>query len=871
MAPALYPEDASIVLIGMRGVGKTTLGLIAATSLRRPFRDADATFQSLHGGISAYVNEHGWPAFRDAETIILRNLLSEHPKGYVIACGGGVVEREENREMLRQFSEIGPVVHVVRDKEETVRYLVDETRRPAWGEEIRHVWARRTPYFESLATHTIVSLTAHPRPVSPQFLMKHVETAFVRLLRGIFGMSALHVPLVPGPAALKAITGPSSGEYGGYGACETEMGRGAKGSRTSFVALNFPDLRIVSGETIRKVAEGVDVLELRVDTLVPSRPDTPPDSRRGSPNGYQSSYPHHSSSSPSYSRPPSPYFVALCFGHLRRCSPLPVLYTVRTKSQGGNFPDPYDDPELLEEYIALVELGFKLGAEYVDLELSLPDETFSRLLAMRGAATQCLAADHDRAGAWSWDSQPVMDKYLRAVQLGADVVKLVSFPNSFVGNLELLKFRQRVDSLDLGRKVPLLAINLGKAGQMSRYLNPVFTPVTHPLLPGVAAPGQLTFAQTMHALYLSGLILEKTFFVPTISVAESFTLECQHLGLPYTFIVEDRLQMRTIERDFGGAFLGAKAIPTSAIEEGRGPMDDVLPPARNTGWTDVVVPASTEPESYDVPPTALVGSYKHTNVRVLALAEVISQNLSPINAVGTATNALLVGLDKKDLSEVLEALSIVGARWVSLYQCEGHQPSSTTPLSPSSSVPLPLTSLNGGGVLSSFSSSNPPSSTSTNATPATTTQPQPPPRFASRPPSRSGTPTIPYPQHPTLVTQVLSSYTDPLLYTRRPPTIIISSDSAPSPFPERILASPTGGAAIDLSSPSPSSTASSSNSVGGGGGGGVMMGKGVLRDVIGGRGPGGGNREGWMLLGQRELQVEVERQAFRALTGRRMS
>ena len=95
------------------GVGKTTLGLIAATSCRRPFIDADAAFQKLHGSISTFVNASGWDAFRDAETIILRRILKEHPKGFVIACGGGVVERAENCEMLRRFREIGPVVHEI--------------------------------------------------------------------------------------------------------------------------------------------------------------------------------------------------------------------------------------------------------------------------------------------------------------------------------------------------------------------------------------------------------------------------------------------------------------------------------------------------------------------------------------------------------------------------------------------------------------------------------------------------------------------------------------------------------------------------------------------------------------------------------------
>ncbi|BGP52335.1 hypothetical protein JCM10450v2_008306 [Rhodotorula kratochvilovae] len=833
-----------------RGVGKTTLGLIAATSLRRSFIDADSAFQTLHGPISAFVNAHGWSAFRDAETVILKKLFDEHPRGYVIACGGGVVEREENRELLRKFKQAGgPIVHVVRDKEETVRYLVDEQARPSWGEEIRHVWARRTPYFESLCTHTIASLTAYPPPPSPQFLMKHVETAFVRLLRSIFGFASSHVPLVAGPRP-PPVSGPSSGEYGGYGACESELGRGAKGMRTSFVALNFPDLRVVPAETIRRVAGGVDVIEMRVDTLVEVEAP-PPFSRVGSPDaagpgGANDSAPGSGTGTPTPRRRriPSPHFVAICFGHLRRCSPLPILYTVRTEKQGGAFPDPHEDhPDLMDEYVALVELGFKLGAEYVDVELALPDAVIERLLALRGAATQVLGADHDRHGAWQWQSEAVLDKYRRAARLGCDVIKLVSTPTTFASNLELLKFRAKVDALGDGAgRIPLLAINLGKGGQISRYLNPVLTPVTHPLLPGVAAPGQLTYAQTQQALFLSGLILEKTFFVPSAAVADAFAREALTLGLPYTFVVEDRLAMRQVEPNFGGAYLGppSSPLPLSALS----PSDEVLPPARATRWADLCVPASDEPQSYDVAPRAL-GFLKHTNVRVLALAEVITQNLSPINAVGTHTCALLVGLPRRDRAEVVEALRMVGARWVFLLACEDAAEE------PSSAEDAPA-----GMTLDAPSRASSPFASGTS-----TPQHAPPP-----PPTRAPNPSsLPYPQHAPLMLIPLPSLAAPALYAKRPPTIIVSCDEgAPTGFrfPEQLFASPTGGAALDLSLPP-------------GGAGGR---RGLLSAAIeekrarAGGSKGGLARvaDGWQVLGAREVLAECERQAFRALTGRRL-
>ncbi|KAK4047283.1 hypothetical protein OIO90_006244 [Microbotryomycetes sp. JL221] len=823
-----YDADATIVLIGMRGVGKTTLGLIAATSLRRAFVDADSAFQTLHGcTITAFV------------------------KDYVIACGGGVVEKPENREMLKQFRDRGhPIVHVVRDKKETLRYLVDETVRPSWGEEIRMVWTRREPWFESLCTHTIASLMAYPPPASPQFRMKHVETAFVRLLRSIFGFASSHVPVLPGPRP-PPVTGLSSGEYGGYGASESEFGRGAKGPRTNFVALNFPDLTVVDPDTIRRVAAGVDCIELRVDTLLQRSSNISPESRSGTP----------SVGDDLARRIPSLHFVALCFGHLRRCSPLPILYTVRTTTQGGEFPDPHKaHPELMTQYLALLELGFKLGSEYVDVELALTDDTIKRLLMLRGSATQCLGADHDRQGLWKWNSNDVLDKYLRAARLGFDIIKLVSFPSAFEENIELLKFRTKVAELSktgqVDRVIPLLAINLGKSGQMSRFLNPVFTPVTHPLLPGVAAPGQLTYKQTQQALFLSGLVLEKAFHVPSIAIQELFTKEAKTLGLAYTFNVRTEFDRDDLEQDFGGAFLGKVALPVHSL-----PTDQTAhatsAQASASGWADLIVPKCTEPTSYDVPPQPIRDFFKYTNVRVLALAEIITQNLSPINAVGLSTSALLVGLGDKDRSEVVEALSLVGARWALCFGCyssgihddrQSHGQTRSRPTTPTSHRSTVLAMASASGAAS------------------------------SAPTSRPTTPLqhLPYPQQAPLSIVEISSLhpSASSFHLRKPPTIIVSASASDLTMPDFWFSSPTGGCALDLAAwqPNDASMTSHGNGIDGDSSNRAAPQHGVLsRAVEEPQGPGSKRRGGWQLLGVTELHAEVARQAFKALTGRRMS
>lgn len=151
----------SLLLMGMRGAGKTTLGKLAAEHLKVPFIDADELFMERHAPHSAktYVAEHGWPAFRREETKLLIEILGqiqEEGKPMVVSLGGGIVEEEVNRKMLKE-SWIGEksgqfdrskrvaVVHIFREVENV---LLDGRGLPSWGAVSgAEVWERRRPWF----------------------------------------------------------------------------------------------------------------------------------------------------------------------------------------------------------------------------------------------------------------------------------------------------------------------------------------------------------------------------------------------------------------------------------------------------------------------------------------------------------------------------------------------------------------------------------------------------------------------------------------------------------------------------------------------------------------------------------------------------
>ena len=95
---ALGPR--SIVLVGMMGAGKSTIGRRMAARLRLPFTDADNEIETAAGmSIPDIFETHGEPYFRDGEARVIARILDGGP--IVLATGGGAFLREETRNRIR--------------------------------------------------------------------------------------------------------------------------------------------------------------------------------------------------------------------------------------------------------------------------------------------------------------------------------------------------------------------------------------------------------------------------------------------------------------------------------------------------------------------------------------------------------------------------------------------------------------------------------------------------------------------------------------------------------------------------------------------------------------------------------------------------
>lgn len=90
-----------LVLVGLMGAGKSTVGAVCATRLGRPFVDTDQVVETTAGrSVREIFDADGEDAFRALERAAVREVATA-PAPAVIACGGGVAVDPENRAVLR--------------------------------------------------------------------------------------------------------------------------------------------------------------------------------------------------------------------------------------------------------------------------------------------------------------------------------------------------------------------------------------------------------------------------------------------------------------------------------------------------------------------------------------------------------------------------------------------------------------------------------------------------------------------------------------------------------------------------------------------------------------------------------------------------
>jgi shikimate kinase len=165
-----------VTLVGYRGTGKSTVAALLADRLGAAWCDADAVLEDRIGSsIAALVDSRGEAAFRDVETEVLRDTLPAFTG--VLATGGGVVLRPENRRLLRERGR--PVVWLTAPADVIRRRLAADpttaARRPALSggdplDEVAAALHAREPLYREVADIVFDTATDPPAVVAERIL-----------------------------------------------------------------------------------------------------------------------------------------------------------------------------------------------------------------------------------------------------------------------------------------------------------------------------------------------------------------------------------------------------------------------------------------------------------------------------------------------------------------------------------------------------------------------------------------------------------------------------------------------------------------------------------------------------------------------------
>ena len=152
-------EKENIILIGMPGVGKTTVGKALGEAMGRTCVDVDQELEKEIGDISTYITEQGEPAFREKEAEMIAKLGTQ--TGLIISTGGGCVTVPKNYAHLRQNGRIYQLTQPVENLSTSGRVLSS-----GGIERLRELEATRTPMYESFAQCIVEHNRNAPETVS---------------------------------------------------------------------------------------------------------------------------------------------------------------------------------------------------------------------------------------------------------------------------------------------------------------------------------------------------------------------------------------------------------------------------------------------------------------------------------------------------------------------------------------------------------------------------------------------------------------------------------------------------------------------------------------------------------------------------------
>ncbi|KAL2828505.1 type I 3-dehydroquinase-domain-containing protein [Aspergillus cavernicola] len=625
--PRKFSQNASIVLIGIRGTGKSSLAVMLAATHGRRLIEADRYFQQVTGRSRAtYKREYALPEYRRQEAIVMETMLMEHQEDCVIVCGPGDVERN-GQILLREYAKTHPVIHIVRDLGSIQSYL-----RPWDSEKVRRFLELSGPIYRACSNFEFFNVSEKgigDQPCSkdsqhytqwdaevdqraqtstPFLMLKRLQRDFLRFVAFSTGnISELNNQLSPFPLHMQPIE-----------------------SRKFTYAATVPISSLLESDLdIEELESTADAFELKIDV------SATPSAHLGTESNLADG-------------------ISQIVATVRRNIIVPLIYHVDSSIPANQHAELSRRSDA--SYLELVQHGLRLAPEFVTVDLSYEDNLLSQIITLKGSTKVIGHYSASQSLPRGWDDPEYLAMYQRAKALGCDMVRLTQPAASIDDNFAVECFRHHIKTL-AGPQIPVIAYNSGHLGRQSCCFNPILTPVIpRPLIREAGTKGlpSLTLKDAQDALYTSFVLEPMQFFVfganTTYSLSPAMHNAAFKLrGMPHTYSIYQSPTLRGINALVENPNFGGTSVSLPYKTEVIPLLHSMSPHARAIGAVNTLIPIrnleTTTDNALDMeksrsgPVKALHGD----NTDWIGICNCIKRGLSPANAIRPSTTALVIG------------------------------------------------------------------------------------------------------------------------------------------------------------------------------------------------------------------------------------
>ncbi|KAE8364661.1 type I 3-dehydroquinase-domain-containing protein [Aspergillus caelatus] len=625
--------DASLVLVGIRGCGKRSLGFVAATALKRRFITEDHYFKQVTGLTRhEYLKRFGSQEFQKRDIEVLKMMLDKHRSGCVIECGLGSLTRPV-QEYLRLYSVTNPVVYVVRDmaRIQTLLGLEDQAVKLLCDGDPLHRMCSNFEFYNiedrSSMSPQLDEVTPDRRSAGYSFKLKEAKEDFTRFVRFITGADVNHSSY-DSPFVLLE-TPPENRSF------------------THAIFIRSSEM-LQEGVDLCELESGGDAIELCVDRWDTEMAST----------------------------------VSKQVSLLRRSARTPIIFSIDASASGIG-SGTLSPAQLRSLYFEIVEHGLRLAVEYLAIDLNQDKSLLVETSRNRGMTKIIGQHIFKPSSSVMWDDESCLSVYLEAEKLGCQLVRILRVAAEREDNAAVAKFTNKIHSLP-GEHPPIIAYNVGSLGRTSQVFNSTLTSVTHPAIKRPTSnriDPLITSRDAVQALFQSYVLDPLQFYILGASVAYSlspamYNAAFHHCGMSHTYSIPESPSLTALDKlgrdpHFGGASvvqpwrveIFQKLSSKSRHAEAIGAINTIMPLRARADGTMFPLQEQASRRNQAGP---VLGWYGE-NTDWVGIMTCMNRNLSPRNAISPLkTTGLVVGAGGMGRAAIYAMLRL-GCRKIFIY------------------------------------------------------------------------------------------------------------------------------------------------------------------------------------------------------------